>query len=271
MKLSVTHTSRYEYDLPASHGLLRIRLKPKPTHGQEIQRWSMELNGAKVETEYEDQHKNSVVLASVNPDTRLVEITCRGTVETSDKAGVVGHHAGHMPVWAFTKQTELTRAGPKIQALAAALTSSRDNPLDLMHELSARVLDEVQYEVGQTDSQTTANDAIDAGRGVCQDHAHIFISAARYLGVPARYVSGYLMMNDRIEQEASHAWAEAHLPDIGWVGFDVSNGISPDERYVRVATGCDYRDAAPIIGVAYGTGDSALNVRLSVEQHSAAQ
>ncbi len=271
MQLSVTHTTEYEYADPAAYGLLRIRLKPKPTHGQEIQRWSMELEGAKVETEYEDQHNNAVVLASVEPGTQLVRITCRGTVKTSDKAGVVGEHAGHMPVWAFEKQTELTRASAQIRQLAASLNSDPANLLDTLHELSARILEVVSYQTGQTDPDTTAADAVAAGKGVCQDHAHIFISAARHLGIPARYVSGYLMMDDRIEQEASHAWAEAHIPHIGWVGFDISNGISPDERYVRVATGCDYRDAAPIIGIAHGTGESALNVRLSVEQHSAAQ
>lgn len=271
MQLQVTHSSEYQYAEPAAYGLLRIRLKPKPTHGQEIVRWSMELDGAKVETEYEDQHNNSVVLSSVEPGTQRVAIICRGTVETSEKAGVIGEHAGHMPIWAFEKQTHLTRPSAQIRQLAASLKSDPANVLDSLHELSAAILDTVAYEVGQTDADTSAATAMAAGHGVCQDHAHIFISAARHLGIPARYVSGYLMMDDRIEQEASHAWAEAHLPHIGWVGFDVSNGISPDERYVRVATGCDYRDAAPIVGVANGTGDSELNVRLSVEQHSAAQ
>ena len=104
------------------------------------------------------------------------------------------------------------------------------------------------------------------GCGVCQDHAHIFIGAARMLGIPARYVSGYLMMDDRIDQEAGHGWAEAHVAGLGWVAFDVSNGISADARYVRVATGCDYREAAPVTGISYGDGDSALAVSLAVEQ-----
>ena len=271
MQLKIEHRSEYEYEVPARYGLLRIRLKPKPSHGQQIIDWSMDLNGAEVQTEYEDQHNNSVVLASVVPGTQSVAITCRGTVETSDKAGVIGEHIGHMPLWAFGKQTELTRASSQIRKLAASLESDPKNLLDTLHELSACVLNAVSYEIGHTDSGTTAKDAMAKDRGVCQDHAHVFISAARHLGIPARYVSGYLMMNDRIEQEASHAWAEAHIPHVGWVGFDISNGISPDERYVRVATGCDYRDAAPIAGIAQGTGDSVLDVRLSVEQHSVAQ
>jgi transglutaminase-like putative cysteine protease len=83
---------------------------------------------------------------------------------------------------------------------------------------------------------------------------------------PARYVSGYLMMNDRVHQDASHAWAEAHVEGVGWVGFDVSNGISPDARYVRVATGLDYREAAPISGLRFGQGGEALSIDIQVQQ-----
>ena len=141
----------------------------------------------------------------------------------------------------------------------------------MLHTLSQTTLAEAIYETGHTSVGTTAEEALTAGRGVCQDHAHIFIGCARALGVPARYVSGYLMMDDRVEQEASHAWAEAHVDGLGWVGFDVSNGISPDERYVRVATGRDYREAAPVTGISWGAGDSVLAVRLAVEQQTAEQ
>jgi transglutaminase-like putative cysteine protease len=92
------------------------------------------------------------------------------------------------------------------------------------------------------------------------------IAAARSLGFSSRYVSGYLMMNDRVHQEAAHAWAEIYVTDIGWIGFDVSNGISPDERYVRVACGLDYKEAAPVSGVRFGDSAEALSVSLQVEQ-----
>ncbi|MEL6744620.1 MAG: transglutaminase family protein, partial [Pseudomonadota bacterium] len=104
------------------------------------------------------------------------------------------------------------------------------------------------------------------GQGVCQDHAHVFLSAARLLDVPCRYVSGYLMMDDRVLQDATHAWVEAHVPQLGWVGFDVSNRISPDERYVRVATGLDYSDAAPLKGLRLGTQPESLVVSVQVQQ-----
>ena len=122
------------------------------------------------------------------------------------------------------------------------------------------------YATGQTYTETTAEGALAGGAGVCQDHAHIMISAARVAGMPARYVSGYLLLDDRIDQDASHAWAEVHLPTLGWVGFDVSNGISPDMRYVRIAIGRDARDAAPIQGLRMGPGDESLIVTLQVQQ-----
>ena len=101
---------------------------------------------------------------------------------------------------------------------------------------------------------------------MCQDHSHVFLGTVRALGFPARYVSGYLMMNDRVDQDASHAWAEAHVEGLGWVGFDISNGISPDERYVRIARGLDYGDALPAKGVVIGARDETLVVSIQVQQ-----
>ena len=124
----------------------------------------------------------------------------------------------------------------------------------------------VVYTSGATHAGTTAEEALKLGTGVCQDHAHIFAAAARKLGFPARYVSGYLMMNETIDQAASHAWAEAYVPLLGWVAFDASNGISPDERYVRVAIGRDYRDAMPVSGIRLGWAEEQLAVSITVEQ-----
>jgi transglutaminase-like putative cysteine protease len=151
-------------------------------------------------------------------------------------------------------------------AFARAVEADKANPLGTLHALSARIRETVTYETGHTNADTTADMALAGGYGVCQDHAHIFVTAARILGFPARYVSGYLMLIDQIEQEASHAWAEAHIDGIGWVGFDISNSISPDPRYVRIATGADYAEAAPISGLSYGGGEQTMRVNLAVEQ-----
>ena len=173
-------------------------------------------------------------------------------------------------MWQFLEQTDLTRTGQRMRSLLGTLPS-QDDPLSSLHNLSALIRDRVEYAAGHTDAATTAEGVLAAGRGVCQDHAHVFIGAARALGIPARYVSGYLMMDDRIDQEAGHAWAEAHVDGLGWVGFDISNGISPDARYVRVATGRDYRDAAPITGIRYGARDEVMHVKLAVEQQHVEQ
>ncbi len=271
MRLRIAHTTRYEFARPVAHGLQRLRLTPKNTQGQQVLDWTMQLEGARVEVEYDDHNHNRTTLVSVEPGVRQVQVHCEGRVATADNHGVIGQHAGQMPLWAFTAQTPLTRPGPKIRAIMAGIDVPRDEKLAVLHRLSALVIEAVAYVPGETAVHTSGEEAALIGAGVCQDHAHIFIGAARALGVPARYVSGYLMMNDRIDQEAGHAWAEAYVEGLGWVGFDVSNRISPDERYVRVATGRDYREAAPVTGMSYGAGESLLAVSLAVEQQTAEQ
>lgn len=271
MRLAIRHTTTYRFREPVVHALQRLRLIPKSTQGQQIIDWRMEYESARREFEYEDQHHNVVTLVSVEPEASEVVIRCSGTVDTHDSAGVIGRHAGHLPLWSFLRQTPLTRPGPRIKALIRSLDHSHPRRVEFLHSLSAAIRDQIEYRTGTTDVHTTAEQAADAGSGVCQDHAHIFIGAARSLDIPARYVSGYLMMDDRIDQEATHAWAEAHVDGLGWVGFDVSNGISPDPRYVRVATGRDYRDAAPITGISFGAATEDLHVDVAVEQQQIEQ
>ena len=271
MRLSIRHTTRYRFDAPVIHALQRLRLTPKETQGQEILEWEMEYEHAHPELTYEDQNHNTVVLVSVDEGVQDVTVTCRGRVDTHDHAGVIGRHAGHLPLWSFLAQTDLTRPGSNMGKLLQDMKGRDGNRLELLHALSAAILDNVTYQTGETNTRTTAEEAFAAGNGVCQDHAHIFIGISRALGIPARYVSGYLMMNDRIEQEAGHAWAEAYVEELGWVGFDISNGISPDARYVRVATGRDYRDAAPITGISFGNASAVLEVDIAVEQQQVQQ
>ncbi|HET9535240.1 MAG TPA: transglutaminase family protein, partial [Mesorhizobium sp.] len=138
--------------------------------------------------------------------------------------------------------------------------------IDRLHALMNLIADEVAYVPGATHAGTTAEEATALRSGVCQDHAHIFIAAARSLGFPARYVSGYLLMDGAVDQVASHAWAEAHVSALGWVAFDVANRMSPDERYVRLAVGRDYREANPVSGIRLGQAAEALAVHITVEQ-----
>lgn len=271
MRLSIRHSTTYRFDEPVIHALQRLRLTPKATQGQSIIDWTMTYDNAKHELEYDDQNYNTVTLISVEQGAREVIINCEGLIETEDQAGVIGQHSGHLPLWSFLGQTRLTKPGAGMQKLISAVSNSDLQGVERLHALSQHIRDNVNYETGQTIVTTTGEEAVQHGSGVCQDHAHIFIGAARAMDIPARYISGYLMMNDRIDQDATHAWAEAHVEGLGWVGFDISNGISPDPRYVRVATGRDYRDAAPITGISFGATSNILEVNVAVEQQQAPQ
>lgn len=265
MLLNILHKTAYAYSEPVSYALQKVRLRPLDTPLQRIEKWELEVTGGKLETSYRDHYGNHVDLVSITPGAQSLSIQAIGTVMTQGSSGVLGKVYGKAPLWHFKEPTESTTAGPTIREISDVLRQST-NTLDGLHALSAAILAKAPYEIGATHAQTTAEDALAGGMGVCQDHAQIFASAARLAGIPARYVSGYLKMNDRVDQDATHAWAEAHVDGLGWVGFDVSNGVSPDERYVTIATGRDARDASPVEGLRMGAGDETLIVSLQVQQ-----
>ena len=261
-RLQVRHETVYDYDAPVPWGLLQLRLTPKAHHAQRILRWDLHLDGARPECLFEDQHRNTTHLISMEPGATRLSVTVEGEVEVTDTAGDLGPHGGFHPLWLFARSTPRTEAGPGCTRLLAAV-AQESTALARLHALSAAVARAIQWEHGTTTVTWTAEEALAAGRGVCQDQAHVFIACARAQGIPARYVSGYLLM-EQAQQDASHAWAEAWIPDLGWVGFDVANGISPDNRYVRVATGLDYSEAAPVSGARHGAGGERLTVAVEV-------
>jgi transglutaminase-like putative cysteine protease len=265
MRLKIKHTTTYSYDAPVPYALQQLRLRPKSRSTQTVHSWQIDIRGGRKQLSFEDEHANSVDLISFDSGVREITVTCQGEVEVRDTAGVVGRHTGFVPLWLFQRTTPLTETGPRLRALVAAFDRPEDD-LAALHALSTHVLAHVRYDKGQTAADMSAEAVVDTGYGVCQDHAHVFIAAARALGYPARYVSGYLMLDDRTQQDASHAWAEAHVDGLGWVGFDISNGISPDTRYVRVATALDYPGAAPVSGMRFGKGHEHMRVSLHVEQ-----
>ncbi|QBX99727.1 transglutaminase family protein [Rhodophyticola sp. CCM32] len=266
MRLNIHHTTTYHFDHPTAYGLQQLRLIPKSRPGQDVLTWQMEIEGGTEQTRFTDHHQNQVSLISFDDSATSIVVRCIGDVDTHDQGGVIGKHGGFAPLWLFERATDLTRAGNHVRQLIRGLKDEYDADIPRLHALSARISEAVRYEIGATGAETTAEEAIEIGCGVCQDHAHIFIAAARAMGYPARYVSGYLMMDDRVHQDASHAWAEVHVAPLGWVGFDISNGISPDPRYVRVATGLDYAEAAPISGLRYGKAGEAMMVDIQVQQ-----
>lgn len=264
MLLRIRHSSRYRFSDPVTYGLQQLRKTPKSSRAQRVVNWSTEVEGGTKELTFEDQHNNTVELISFERDAAELVVSSTGDVEIAEQHGVVGPHIGPAPIWLYRRTTVRTKAGPGVRTMMRNLEG--DTELDRLHALSQRIKEAVTYEVGASDASWTAEEAIAEGRGVCQDHTQIFLAAARDLGMPARYVSGYLMLDDRVTQDAMHAWAEVHIDGLGWVGFDVSNGISPDARYVRVATGLDYSHAAPITGTRLGGGGETLSVSIEVAQ-----
>ncbi len=264
MRLTIAHETEYRFDSPIQFGLQELRMTPKSRAGQTVLRWQTTIDGGEIEARFEDHNNNQVALIGLAEGAERVVISCEGEIETADAAGVVGRHGGFAPLWYFQRETPLTRPGAKIRALARQVGDVHDSDLARLHALMAAIAEAAPYRTGATLVDATAEDALADGGAVCQDHAHIFVSAARTMGYPARYVSGYLKMDDREAQDATHAWAEAHVTGLGWVGFDVSNAMSPDDGYVRVATGLDYKEAAPVSGIIFGATEESLSVSIRV-------
>ncbi len=186
----------------------------------------------------------------------------------------------------FLRETPLTAADPAIRSFAAEVAAgSSGSPLGFFHALTLAINERLRFDTEATDTGTSAIEAFAEGHGVCQDFAHVFIAAARYLGYPARYVGGYLFQQPEgqsqsmggmsqsqslatVRQNAGHAWAEALVPNLGWVGFDPANAISPTDAYVRVAVGLDYLGAAPVRGTRYGGSGESLSVNVLVSDAS---
>ncbi|MCV2865535.1 transglutaminase family protein [Albidovulum sediminicola] len=264
MRLKISHATRYRFDHPVRYGLQQLRKTPWDSDTQRVLSWDTQVAGGRKELSFRDHHGNMVELISFERDATELVVTCVGEVELADGNGVIGRHRGPTPLWLYARPSPRTRAGVGVKALLRQVEG--EGTLARMHALMAAVEQAVVYEVGASDPGWDAEAALSAGRGVCQDQAHAFIACAREMGVPARYVSGYLMLDGRIEQEAMHAWAEAHVDGLGWVGFDVANAICPDDRYVRLAAGLDYADAAPVIGTRLGGQGESMDIQIQVSQ-----
>lgn len=264
MRLKIVHKTHYSFQQPVSYGLQQLRKTPKSRHQQMVHAWETDIEGGKKELSYTDHHDNTVELISFDRGATAMTIVSRGEVEVTETHGVVGKHIDSSPLWMYQAQSPRTKAGTGIRKLVREVKGETE--VQQMHSLMKVVGDAIEYKLGASEPEWTAEEALTAGQGVCQDHAHVFLSCVREMGLPGRYVSGYLMMDDRIEQDAMHAWAEAYLDGLGWVGFDVSNAMSPDMRYVRVATGLDYSDAAPVTGTRIGGEGESLVVQIEVAQ-----
>ncbi|OSP55269.1 transglutaminase family protein [Pseudoruegeria sp. SK021] len=282
MKLTVSHSTTYSYSGPRRHVLQSQRLVPSDFDGQRVLDWTVTTEGGTVGCEFRDGAGDRTCTVSVPGPVDRVTVQINGTIETFDTLGVLRGFREKVPPFAYLRATRVTRSDVALQALSEQTLTGLEgaNLLDRAHALSAAVTEAIAYRPGTTESMTTAAEALAQGQGVCQDQAHALIALALLNEIPARYVIGYLFsagaeadvvtLSDDVRaelpnSEAGHAWAELYIDGMGWVGFDPANACCPDERYIRLCSGADAFEAAPIRGLASGTGGEDLQVVVAVE------
>ena len=265
MRILVHHRTEYRYTQPLLQSVQYLRLTPRSGTSQTVNRWKIACPGADL-TEWTDHYGNICHTLVIERATNSMVIEVAGDVRTIDTNGVIPGGTTTLPFEVYLRETAYTQPDKPLVKFAQKYRAEIDkDPISGLHQLMLGVQEAVAYEKDTTTVHTTAAETLAAGRGVCQDHAHLFIAICRQLGVPARYVSGYLGRGEGPQQTtASHAWAEALVTDLGWVSFDCANGLSATDAYLRVAVGLDYADAGPVRGVRTGGGVEKLDVTVKV-------
>ncbi|HEX7821298.1 MAG TPA: transglutaminase family protein [Sphingobium sp.] len=267
MRLSIRHETRYLYEGTAQGATMRLRLKPMNSPVQQVEDWTITVNGEPVESYTLNSYGVPESLWRTGQRISEAVVVAEGTVETSDRAGIIGFPEEAASPRIFLRQGDFTKASPALVAIAQESLTT-DGPLASLHNLSRLVHERMVYRKDTTDSETTASQALEMGHGVCQDFAHVFISSAREMGVPTRYVAGYVYDEegdlDTEELGQSHGWAEAFVEGLGWIGFDPTRKICVTDQYVRLSWGVDAFDSAPLRGVAALSGIIGMNVDVQV-------
>lgn len=263
MKLEVSHRTAYTFSKPLRDAIQLLRLTPPSCLGQTVLDWRIDVDCDARLREGRDGNGNDIHMLYVNQPVDRLTITANGLVITENRAGIVQGLSGDLPAPVFLRPTPRTAVDDDLRGFAKGIAANAHDTLTLLHDLARALNSEMTFDEGSTNAGTPAAQAFAERRGVCQDFAHIFIAAARGVGVPARYVSGYLYVRDG-GPNAMHAWAEAWVQDLGWVAFDPANGICADDAYVRVASGLDYSDAAPVVGTRRGGGSEVMAVGVKV-------
>lgn len=266
MRIQISHETVYRYETPAAGVIQTLRLTPRNHDGQYVVDWRIDVSENCQLDQHEDAFGNIIHVFTAEGPFEELRVLVEGEVDTQDTNGVVQGAIERFPPSLYLRETPLTTLDPAIVAFAKAAQAKTDGDvLKVVHMLLERLHEEMTYDEDPTKVTTTAAEAFALKRGVCQDLTHIFIAAARSLAIPARYIGGHFHRADGVmQQEAGHAWAEAFVPDLGWVAFDPANGLCATDAYVRVACGLDYLGAAPVRGTRYGGGAEAMEVAVRV-------
>jgi len=268
MRIRIAHEIVHRFAPPARTINQNLRLTPHGFDSQYVLRWRLgvDLDGALRQTD--DAHGNQLTSFSRHGTTDCLTVTAVGEVETSDAAGVVRGAAERLPAEMYLRESPLAQANGALRDFAAQAAAGAASPLEAMHRLMSAVNREMAHEPDPADAAISAAEAFALRRGRSCDFAHVFIACARRLGVPARFIAGYRAAREVDDAAGVHAWAEAHVPGLGWVAFDPVDCICADERYVRVAAGFDGRDGA-MTRTAHAGGDEDVAASVRVEQASA--
>lgn len=261
--LSIRHETVYRYSAPLSYTIQQLRLMPRFDHHQHVQSWRLDVPGkAHAFTDAYGNASHTLTITGRHDEVRIVAF---GVVDVQPlDRGRLGAKEILSPL-VFTVPTRLTMPTETIRAFAAKpLAAGRDSRALL--NLAHAIRDAVAYGGGTTGVDTSAADALALTRGVCQDHAQLFIACCHTEAIPARYVSGYIHAGDTDHAE-SHAWVDVWVDEVdysGWVSIDVTHAQFAGDMHCRLAVGRDYDSAAPVRGVRRGGGTETLSVHVDV-------
>jgi transglutaminase-like putative cysteine protease len=262
MRYIIRHTTVYHYTTPANYTIQTLRLTPRPDAHQRIIRWNLHTPGGLQPSI--DAYGNQTHTLTINQPHSAIELRVDGLIEMSPLTeGRIIEESG-LPVQAFQVATSLTQADARVRAFFSRILPNGIRAPEDALALAHHICDVVAYEPGTTDVTTAAGEVLELGHGVCQDHAHLFLACVRGMGLPARYVSGYLYTT--AEHAASHAWVDVWLKDHGWVSIDVTNRQYASEQHCRLAVARDYDSASPVRGVRTGGGRESMAVHVHVQQ-----
>ena len=286
MFYSIRHITRFRYSNPVRESVMELKMQPRSEGNQALRNFQITTNPRAQLYAYTDHHGNAVYHFNVLREHSELRIEAQSVIELSQARALPD--AADSLEWQRYNSLNLTaehygllepsvfaRPSPELQRFVTknTLENPQGDTLSALKHLNNVIFGAFDYEIGATHVHSPIEQALAVGRGVCQDFAHIMIAVARGWGIPARYVSGYLYHRrqdkDRSGEDATHAWVEAYLPSVGWVGFDPTNNIMAGERHIRAAIGRDYEDVPPTRGTFKGDADSELAVAVTVEPASA--
>ena len=266
MRLRIAHSSVYRYDPPTAGVIQVLRLTPRNHEGQYVQRWHIDVVPDARLAAHEDAFGNITHVFTADGPLEELRVEVDGEVETQNADGVVRGSVERFPPSLFLRDTALTQADGAIRDFAQKIRAASGGVvLAELHGLLDRLFEDIAGDVATSPAPANAAEAFARKRGAPKDLAHVFIGAAHTLDIPARFVRGYFR-KPNAEADTSHAWAEAYVPDLGWVGFDPSNGCCPTDGHVRVAIGLDSLGAAAVRGTRLGVGAETLAVAIRVDQ-----